>query len=34
MYDNYADGTPPTYRNRAAESEVRAAYLGEEIETE
>ena len=27
MYDNYADGTPPTYRNRAAEGEVRAAYL-------
>lgn len=26
MYDNYADGTAPTYANRAASAEVRAAY--------
>lgn len=26
MYNNYADGTAPRYRNRAAEAEIRAAY--------
>ncbi len=26
MYDNYADGTPPTYRDQVSEGQIRAAY--------
>jgi GH24 family phage-related lysozyme (muramidase)/LysM repeat protein len=26
MYDNYANGTPPTYRDQVAEGQIRAAY--------
>jgi LysM repeat protein len=27
MYDNYADGTPPTYRDQVSEGQIRDAYI-------